>query len=91
MNSVVIIGNLTRDPEKRTTQSGISQSTFYLDWSATPSDISTQVEQPVVASDVTSTRYVNMAGVESDEPFGGVNIVVRTHADGTVTTTKEVH
>ncbi len=74
-----------------TYDNGISQSTFYLDWSATPGDISTQVEQPVVASDVTSTRYVNMAGVESDEPFGGVNIVVRTHADGTVTTTKEVH
>ena len=28
MNNVIIIGNLTRDPEKRTTQSGISQTTF---------------------------------------------------------------
>ena len=28
MNNVTIIGNLTRDPEKRTTQSGISQTTF---------------------------------------------------------------
>ena len=28
MNKVILIGNLTRDPEARTTQSGISQSTF---------------------------------------------------------------
>jgi single-strand DNA-binding protein len=28
MNKVIIIGNLVRDPEARTTQSGISQSTF---------------------------------------------------------------
>ena len=28
MNKVILIGNLTRDPEARTTQSGISQSSF---------------------------------------------------------------
>lgn len=28
MNKVIITGNLTRDPEARTTQSGVSQSTF---------------------------------------------------------------
>lgn len=28
MNKVIIIGNLVRDPEARTTQSGVSQSTF---------------------------------------------------------------
>ncbi|MBR1551376.1 MAG: hypothetical protein IJ632_03545 [Muribaculaceae bacterium] len=74
-----------------TYDNGISESTFYLDWSANPADISTHIEDSVVAADVTSTRYVNVAGVESDKPFSGVNIVVRTHADGTVTTTKEVH
>ncbi|MBR0463473.1 MAG: single-stranded DNA-binding protein [Clostridia bacterium] len=30
MNSIILIGNLTRDPEKRTTQSGISSATFTL-------------------------------------------------------------
>ena len=30
MNNVILIGNLTRDPEKRTTQNGISNATFTL-------------------------------------------------------------
>lgn len=30
MNKVILIGNLANDPEARTTQSGISQSTFRL-------------------------------------------------------------
>lgn len=30
MNKVIIIGNLANDPEARTTQSGISQSTFRI-------------------------------------------------------------
>ena len=30
MNNVILIGNLTRDPDKRTTQSGISSASFTL-------------------------------------------------------------
>ncbi|MBQ4366677.1 MAG: hypothetical protein II786_01160, partial [Muribaculaceae bacterium] len=39
---------------------------------------------------VTNVRYINMAGVESDKPFQGVNVVVTTYTDGTRTTAKVV-
>ena len=32
---------------------------------------------------VKSVKYVNLLGVESDEPFQGVNVVVTTYEDGT--------
>ena len=37
---------------------------------------------------VVSVRYVNVAGISSDRPFEGVNIVVTTYSDGSTTTTK---
>lgn len=37
---------------------------------------------------ITSVKYYNVAGHESDAPFSGVNIVVTTLNDGTTTTTK---
>jgi hypothetical protein len=39
---------------------------------------------------VANVKYVNMAGVESDKPFDGVNIVVTRMSDGTVKTIKVV-
>ena len=39
---------------------------------------------------VKSVKYVNMMGVESAEPFAGLNIVVTTHDDGSVIATKQV-
>lgn len=35
-----------------------------------------------------SVRYYNVAGMQSDKPFDGVNIVVKTFDDGTTSTTK---
>ncbi len=37
---------------------------------------------------VKSVKYVNVAGIVSDRPFQGVNIVVTEYTDGTRTTTK---
>ena len=48
------------------------------------------VEQVVAGKQVTDVRYINVAGQESETPFSGVNIVVTTYDDGTVTTTKVV-
>ncbi|MBR1882480.1 MAG: hypothetical protein IJ808_05610 [Muribaculaceae bacterium] len=42
------------------------------------------------ASLVVKTVYYDVAGHNSDTPFTGVNIVVKTHADGSITTTKVV-
>ena len=37
---------------------------------------------------VNSVRYYNVAGIESDVPFKGMNIVVKTYSDGSRTTEK---
>ena len=39
---------------------------------------------------VKSVKYVNMLGVESNEPFDGVNVVVTTYQDGTKASQKVV-
>ncbi|MBQ1722507.1 MAG: hypothetical protein II034_01790, partial [Muribaculaceae bacterium] len=39
---------------------------------------------------VSSVKYVNLAGVESDKPFDGVNIVVTTYTDGTKAAAKVI-
>lgn len=39
---------------------------------------------------VTRVRYYNVAGVESDQPFDGVNIIVTEYNDGTKTTSKQL-
>lgn len=48
------------------------------------------VEQVIAGKQVTDVRYINVAGQESETPFSGVNIVVTTYDDGSVTTTKVV-
>ncbi|MBR1882133.1 MAG: hypothetical protein IJ808_03825, partial [Muribaculaceae bacterium] len=50
----------------------------------------TGVDGVQTASEVISVRYINVAGIESDKPFSGVNIVVTTHADGSQTATKVI-
>ncbi len=42
----------------------------------------------LIADDVVKVTYVNAAGVTSDKPFDGLNIVVSQHADGSVTAVK---
>ena len=41
-----------------------------------------------VKRNVISVKYYNMAGIESDQPFDGVNIVVTRYTDGSTSTTK---
>ena len=52
------------------------------------SDIPTAINGVEVMSNVVSKKYYNSAGVESDKPFQGVNIVVTRYSDGSTTTTK---
>lgn len=40
---------------------------------------------------VASVKYVNMAGLQSDRPFQGVNIRVTHYTDGSTATTKVIH
>ena len=39
---------------------------------------------------VSAIRYYNIAGQQSEKPFDGMNIVVRTYTDGTTSVTKAV-
>lgn len=51
--------------------------------------IATGIES-VQARQVAGVKYYNVAGVESDRPFKGVNIVVTRYSDGSMSTTKIV-
>lgn len=42
------------------------------------------------AKQVAGVKYYNVAGIESDKPFEGINIVVTRYTDGSVVTRKEV-
>ncbi len=43
-----------------------------------------------VKRNVISVKYYNVAGVESDQPFDGVNIVVTRYTDGSTSTSKVI-
>ena len=58
---------------------------FYI----TKNNIITAIDQ-LNARQVAGVKYYNVAGVESDRPFQGVNIVVTRYTDGSMTTTKVV-
>ena len=52
--------------------------------------ILTGVENLNASKDVVSVKYVNAAGMVSNTPFQGVNMVVTSYADGSQVTTKVV-
>ena len=52
--------------------------------------VATGIETIATDAQVTSVKYVNMAGQVSNRAFEGVNIMVTTHADGTTTATKVI-
>ncbi len=48
----------------------------------------TGIDTMITSREAISVKYYNVAGVESDTPFQGVNIVVTRYSDGSKTTTK---
>jgi hypothetical protein len=52
--------------------------------------ISTSLNSVDADKSVAGVRYVNLAGMTSDKPFDGVNVVVTTYSDGTISTAKVV-
>ena len=60
-----------------------------LEGPTTPIKI-TSVRAIEADKEVAGVKYYNVAGVESDRPFQGVNIVVTRYNDGSMTTTKLV-
>ena len=52
--------------------------------------IPTAINGITTGAQVESVRYYNVAGIESEKPFAGMNIVVTRYSDGTTTTAKVV-
>lgn len=52
------------------------------------SDVPTGVFKLDTTREVVGVKYYNVAGIESDKPFDGVNIVVTRYSDGSTTSTK---
>lgn len=53
-------------------------------------DSTTGIGQVTADKQVAAVRYINVAGMESETPFDGVNIVVTTYTDGTTSTVKVI-
>ena len=51
---------------------------------------STSVVENLAAKTVNNVKYFNVAGMESNVPFEGVNIMVTTYNDGTTSTSKVI-
>ena len=55
-------------------------------------DINTGINSLIADDDeVESVTYVNMSGVQSKQPFDGVNIVVTRYKSGAVKSSKIMH
>ena len=65
-------------------------SDFTLHWTASP-DVPTGIDDiATTLASAVKVEYYNTAGLKSDLPFDGINIVVTTHTDGTVSTSKRL-
>lgn len=53
-------------------------------------NIPTAVTDNVATREVKSVRYYNIAGVQSNEPFKGINIIVTEYTDGTRSASKAI-
>ncbi|MBQ4138770.1 MAG: DUF4465 domain-containing protein, partial [Muribaculaceae bacterium] len=68
---------------------GINTPTYFV-----MDKLTVSTTTPTAVNDVNSTKqvagvkYVNLAGVQANEPFDGVNIVVTSYTDGTQSTAK---
>ncbi len=63
---------------------------FCMDKFQVKVDYPTSVKDVNADKTVIGVKYVNMAGMMSDKPFDGVNIVVTTYSDGSKATTKVI-
>ena len=57
---------------------------------AEENDPATSIDEICLEEGVKSVRYFNVAGVESNVPFQGVNIIVKEMEDGSIVTTKAI-
>ena len=79
-------------PGIRPRAEGSDSQPYYIVEYTTPftinGDIPTGIVDVMNAKQVVSEKYYNPAGIESDTPFKGVNIVVTRYSDGSTSTVK---
>ena len=63
-------------------------SYFCMDKFQVKDGIATGIEDMKADKAVAAVKYVNLAGMTSDKPFQGMNVVVTTYTDGTTATAK---
>lgn len=72
----------------------VASQPYYIAETVIDDEITYQVPTSIYGvgemREVNSVKYYNLAGVESDVPFTGLNIVVTRYSDGTTTTAKVV-
>jgi len=77
---------------ENTSKAGEQDKTFYIAEYTTDFSIKGGIPTGIVdvmnAKQVVSEKYYNVAGIESDTPFKGVNIVVTRYSDGSTSTVK---
>lgn len=65
----------------------VAESEFVVNYdNVTP----TQIDGVSATKEVSSVKYINTQGIQSDKAFRGINIVVTTYTDGTTATEKKV-
>jgi len=69
---------------------GNLESNIYQKWTRVATYGSSDVVDNIAEKQVSKVTYYNIAGMESAEPFDGVNIQVTTYNDGTTTTNKVI-
>ena len=70
---------------------GINTATYFcMDKFQVEDGIPTAVENVNADKAVAGVQYVNLAGMTSDKPFDGMNVVVTTYSDGTTSTAKVI-
>ena len=82
-----------RAPRKPRTRAHYGEDdswTNYIIYPISIEESTTAVRDIDTAKAVESVRYVNVAGLMSDKPFDGMNIVVTTYSDGSVKSHKLV-
>ena len=68
--------------------SGIAYNSYKLYFTDGSTFNAAGVEGTTSAADVVNVKYFNLQGIESAHPFDGLNIVVETRTDGTISATK---
>ncbi len=79
------------NPSSKSTYSTGDYSTDYTVYPTSAPTVITAVNDVNVTKTIAGTKYYNLAGLASDQPFDGINIVVITFSDGSKQAVKVLH